>query len=83
MKKSQSYQLPRISADNIAKNLRKKFPKSKNSNQDKAFQIADRLARNLAEIQPQDINTDLFPISEVKKNQQIWTQVRSLLSKNS
>lgn len=80
-KKKIIHNLPKVSADFVANNLRKTYPKNSFGKGDKALSIATSLARNLDNISPQDINPDIFPMKDVKRNANIWKQVVNILSK--
>lgn len=75
MKKNKSVQVPRVSADKIAKNL------SKGLGKDKAFKVARSMAKELSTIGAGDVNTDLFSGEDIRKNERIWTQVQNILGK--
>ncbi len=75
MKKQSVYKLQVVSANNIAKNLKKGVGK------DRALKVADNLVKNLSDIKLADINPKIFGNDEVRKNLDTWTQVRNILRK--
>ncbi len=81
MKKTKTYKLPKISADDLAKALRARFPVNKLLKEDRALHLATKTARTLAEINTGDVNEDFFDIVDIKKNERLWTQVANILRK--
>lgn len=81
MKKQKVKSLTRMSADQIAKNLRSQFPKNKLFKVDKAYDIANTLARNLFTMNHSDVNNDIFSAKELKKSMHTWLQVKNILAK--
>ncbi len=82
MRKHKEVRLPKISADQIAKNLRSQFPKNRLTGDDKAWQIANGLAKSLSHASADDFNPQFFNPKDVKKSVNVWTQVRNILAKH-
>jgi hypothetical protein len=81
MKKKQVVKVKLPSANKIAANLRGQFPRNKLTGDDRAYSIANGLARMLSTIGPNDVNKDLFSVNDLKYNSNVWTQVRNILAK--
>jgi hypothetical protein len=73
MKKQKPTVLAKVNPNVLAKDLKKKL------GEDKAFKVADSLAKNLSEITGDA--TNLFTPKEISRNARIWTQVRNILNK--
>jgi len=72
--------LHRNSADQIAKQLRKQFPKNKLLKEDNALKIARNLFRNLDAVGVGD-KGDIFTPDELTKQVRVWKQVTNILAK--
>jgi hydroxymethylglutaryl-CoA reductase len=77
MKKKTKFNLVTISADQIAKNLKRTL------GEDKAVRIAHNTAKELHGINTGDVNSDIFDMRDIRKNEHIWTQVYNILEKGS
>ncbi len=75
MKKTQEYKLPKLSADQIAAQLRR------GAGEVRAIKIASHLAKTLDGIKTGDLNHDVSPMEEVKYNARVWQQVHNILQK--
>ena len=73
MKKPKIVTLTKINPNTLAKMMKKAL------GEDKAFKVADSLARNLGE--GTDTGSTVFTPKEISKNARIWTQVRNILNK--
>ena len=73
MKKPKPAVVTKVDPNALAKGLKKTL------GGDKAFKVADSLARNLSEVV--DSGNTIFTPKEISKNARIWTQVRNILNK--
>ena len=73
MKKPKPVVSPKVDPNALAKSLKKAL------GVDRAFKVADSLARNLSE--GGDSGSTIFMPKEISKNARIWTQVKNILQK--
>jgi hypothetical protein len=73
MKKPKPVVSPKVDPNTLAKSLKKTL------GVDRAFKVADSLARNLSE--GGDSGSTIFTPKEISKNARIWTQIRNILNK--
>jgi len=74
MKKQKEVTLPKMSADAIAKNLKRGLGR------DKALKVAEGLAKSMKETGPDDVNPAFFSIKDIRKSERVWTQVSNILA---
>jgi hypothetical protein len=75
MKKQKVVNLPKVKADTVAKNMKRAL------GEDRAFRVADGIAKQTDAIRVSDVNGDIFTAKELEKNKNFWLQVRSILNK--
>jgi prepilin-type N-terminal cleavage/methylation domain-containing protein len=74
MKKRTEITLPKVSADQIAKQLKKGMGK------ERALHIAEGFVKNLKGVGIEDVNKDIFKMKDIRKSERVWTQVRDILA---
>lgn len=83
MKKVKCYRSVKVCPIQKAKDLRKRFPRNKVTNEDHAMKIVNNMIKNLSGIRPGDLNSDFFDFRDVTGGIDFWVHVRSLLEKSA
>ena len=75
MKKKNKYKIESVSAQEVAKNLRKGMGR------EKGFKLADNLVNRLKNMSGGDVNGDMYDVSDIREQESVWKQVRGILAK--
>jgi hypothetical protein len=75
MKNKKRLKLVTISADQIAKRLKRTI------GEDRALRVAHNIHKELKGINTGDVNSDIFDMRDIRKDERIWEQVFNILEK--